>query len=129
MQTRARTAQNLEGGIRLQSVLPQNSKRVQDRAWSLIIRQMETFCGKMGCLLIIFLIRLSVVSNHCVLFNRFILLKNLLVLLIFFLQRTFFDRNIRQFLIEILDTLRGMLEACWKDGDIFSDLKSSSARV
>lgn len=95
MQTRARTAQNLEGGILLQSVLPQNSKRGQDRAWSLIIRQMETFCGKMGCLLIIFLmltiflIRLSVVSNHCVLFNRFILLKNLLVLLIFFTKNLF----------------------------------------
>lgn len=76
---------------------------------------METFCGKMGCF-IIFLIRLSVVSNHCVLFNRFILLKNLLVLLNFFLQRTFFDRNIRQFLIEILDTLRSVLKLAGKMG-------------
>lgn len=79
---------------------------------------METFCGKMGCLLIIFLIRLSVVRNHCVLFNKFILLKNLLFKF-FFYKEPFLIETL-QFLIEILDTLRGMLEACWKDGDIFS---------
>lgn len=82
----------------------------------------------MGCLLIIFLIRLSVVSNHCVLFNRFILLKNLLVLLIFFYKEPFLIETLDNSL-EILDTLRGMLEACCKDGDSFSDLRSSSARV
>lgn len=82
----------------------------------------------MDCLLNIFLIRLSVVSNHCVLFNRFILLKNLLVLLFFFYKELFLIETLDNSL-EILDTLRDMLEACWKDGDIFSELKSSSARV
>lgn len=79
---------------------------------------------EMGCLLFILLIHLSVVTNPCGIFSRFILEKKkpayfATIFIYLFLQTTFLGRNTRQFLIEVLDTLRAVLEGCWEDGDIY----------